>query len=102
MAITTIITTLPFLIGHLAVMGGNEHCILDEWLSIDHQAKTTIVAFVTVMMLGVITAFDPKIQETMLLVCGYGMFGFFLFQTLYLIYGVTLFFRAAGNNKILQ
>ena len=67
MAITTIITTLPFLIGHLAIMSGNEHCILDEWLSIDHQAKTTIVAFVTVMMLGVITAFDPKIQENSIL-----------------------------------
>ena len=37
----------------------------------------------------------------MFLICGYGIFGFFLFHTFYLIYGVSLFFRAAGNPKIM-
>lgn len=101
MAVVTLITTIPFMIGHMAMMSGTTLCILDRWLEIDQQCKALVMVYVIVMTVAVFCVDNEPEKLKITLVCGYSLFSYYLFSFFYLIYGFSLFFRATNSTKVL-
>ena len=102
MAVVTLITTIPFMIGHMAMMSGATLCILDRWLEIDQQCKALVMVYVIVITVAIFCVDNEAEKLKIMLICGYSLFAYYLFSLFYLIYGFSLFFRAINSTKVLN